>query len=416
MGACEFIEVSVGVGSRPVMKRWRAIAALVLLVFPLRSASACSCSNNTPIQASSDRYRDRAVFTAHIVQLMGRINNWDGKRFSGQALALVNKRYWGIPWYWPKVVVLDGGLLCNIVLEEGKDYLVAGWRVRYGVLDVSGCSRTQPVQRAAVDLRTLDGSHCAGPGGTIIGRVYNGQEKYRDIPVAPEVTLTFRDRDGHTYTARSDHDGIYELQHLAAGAYSLDSRMSGSQYFAGGFTVTDGVCGESDALIRHFDISGQLLPDLGYHASVRLQSFDSAGEWVHGELQSDGRFHFNNIPDGQYWLVVSSAVQGEGNDLFYPGTPDRNKATKIVVAGHQVVGPRELDFTPAQIPFCPHSGSARSPERSTEILLANSSCDVRQHRLRRALDPRCKVFSSLWFARSVVSDQALRRSERLPNC
>lgn len=87
---------------------------------------------------------------------------------------MVKQRYWGLPWYWPKIVVFDGGFFCDMVLEEGKDYLTAGRSGRYGVLDISGCSRTQTLESAQVDRRTLDGSHCAGPGGTIMGHVYSG--------------------------------------------------------------------------------------------------------------------------------------------------------------------------------------------------------------------------------------------------
>jgi hypothetical protein len=74
---------------------------------------------------------------------MGRVYNWDGKRLSSQVLAVVRDRYWGLPWYWPKVVILDGSYPCDIAMEEGQDYLVSGRRERYGVLGVAVCSRTQ---------------------------------------------------------------------------------------------------------------------------------------------------------------------------------------------------------------------------------------------------------------------------------
>src|SRR5215471_3891383 len=144
----------------------RIVLTASLFFFSTSLAFGCSCSNSTPIQHSFDRYRDRAVFTAHVVPLMGKVYNWDGRRRSSQVLAIVKERYWGLPWYWPKVVMLDGSYPCDIAMEEGQDYLVSGHRWRYGVLGVNGCSRTQPLEKAQVDLRTLDGSHCVGPGGT----------------------------------------------------------------------------------------------------------------------------------------------------------------------------------------------------------------------------------------------------------
>src|SRR5882724_6817148 len=139
-------------------------------------AFGCSCSNGNPIQKTGDRYGERAVFTARVIQLMGRTGTWNGTRQSQQALAVVHERYWGIPWYWPKVVVLDGGFFCNIALADGEEYLVSGRRVRYGVVDVSVCSRTQPLKTAQLDLRTIDGSHCAAPGGTLIGHLLESTE------------------------------------------------------------------------------------------------------------------------------------------------------------------------------------------------------------------------------------------------
>jgi len=332
------------------MTALRSLVAICCL-FSSPAVFACSCSNSTPIQRTSDHYADRAVFTAHVVQLMGRIYNWDGKRLSSQVLAVVKERYWGLPWYWPKIVILDGSYPCDIAMEEGQDYLVSGHRWRYGVLGVNGCSRTQPLSMAQVDLRTLDGSHCAGPGGTVMGRIHRGRDSYRVNPIAPDLEMTFRDQDGNIYTAQSDDDGIYEVQHLAAGIYTLDSRISERQYLAGGFTVLDKVCGEADALVREYEISGRLFPGLGYHASVKLQSVQSAEKWMPGDLRPDGRFYFNEVPDGEYFLVVSSVLQGAGNDLYYPGTSDRSQATRIRILNHAAVGAKEFDFKPERIPF-----------------------------------------------------------------
>jgi hypothetical protein len=292
------------------------------------------------------------VFTAHVVGLLGRIDNWGGKRQSGVVLAVVRQRYWGLPWYWPRVVVLDGGFFCNIVMEEGQDYLVSGRRERYGVLEVAGCSRTQLLKTAQIDLRTIDGTHCAAPGGTIIGRVYRGQDRFHQNPTAPGVSLTFRAQDGNTYSAQSDKDGIYELRHLAPGSYTLDSRLSEAQYISGGYiTVTDGVCLENSALIRGYDISGRLSPLLG--ATVKLVGAKSADAGLHADLEADGDFYFKNIPDGEYLLAVESGLQGWGHDFYYPGTFDRRQATHIKIANHRAQGSDEFDFKPELLPYVP---------------------------------------------------------------
>ncbi len=335
------------------MLRWRMSLVSLLLLTSFRVAFACSCSNSTPIQQSSARYKDRAVFTAHVVQLMGRVYTLHGKRQSGQVLAVVKDRYWGLPWYWPKVVVLDGGFFCNIVLEEGVDYLVSGRRDRYGVLDVSGCSRTQPLSAAQLDMRTLDGSHCASPGGTIIGDVNRGQDDFRVNPIAPDVSVTFQDQNGKSYSVRSDKDGIYELQHLPAGTYILDSYLDRSRSLwmrRGVITVADGVCGEASVLVKNYDISGRL--PLGLATAVVLYAADSDEYWGPVDFQADGRFYLRDIPDGEYLLAFEPSL-GQVNDFYYPGTFDKHKATRIKISNRTMAGASELDFKPDLLPFVP---------------------------------------------------------------
>jgi len=224
----------------------------VLCTFP---ALACSCANYTPIQASYEGYRERAIFTARVVQLLGPAYHWDGKRSSSMVLAIVHHRYWGLPWYWPAIVVLDGSYPCDIAMSAGEEYLVSGRRGRYGVLDVNSCSRTQPIADAQVDLRTLDGSRCASPGGTIVGRITQPIGNRRE-PVR-NATLTYRDSFGRAYVARGDQEGIYELRHLPAGTYKLDSQFSPGLYVVGGANVVPGMCRDSPVYVNNYHISLQ---------------------------------------------------------------------------------------------------------------------------------------------------------------
>jgi hypothetical protein len=242
----------------------KCLAVIFVFFFFAQSAFGCSCSNSTPIQSTSESYRERAVFTAHVVQLMGRIYTFDGKRMSSLVIAVVNERYWGLPWYWPRIVLLDGRYPCDIAMAAGEDYLVSGRRERYGVLYVASCSRTQPLETAQIDRRTLDGSHCAGPGGTLIGLVTKGRVAFSsaNLPIR-NATLTFDNQQCDLFTVQSDGNGIYELQHLAPGRYTLDSRYSQTQYAThGSADVSEGICREASVLLRDYDFSGRLVPGL----------------------------------------------------------------------------------------------------------------------------------------------------------
>jgi hypothetical protein len=334
----------------------------VLLSAGLSSAFGCSCSNSTPIQQTSERYGESAVFSAHVIQLVGRIYNFRSqpKRMSSLALAVVKDRYWGLPWYWPKIVLLDGSYPCDIAMAEGEDYLVSGTRARYGVLKVNGCSRTQPLKSAQIDLRTLDGSHCFGPGGTLIGRVFREKEPISD------VRLTFLGQDGTGYTARSDSNGIYELRHLPPGPYMLESGISGHQFastnwyphsFSHGVpTVAENTCGEQAVYLDDYDFSGRAPVGLGRVAAVKLISTGAKQDEIASDsIQPDGRFYFGNVPDGSYLLALSSWIAGGTDNFYYPGTFDRKKAKQIRIVNHALVGGETLEFNLKSFPLVPIS-------------------------------------------------------------
>lgn len=349
----------------------RGVVTLILIaVFSPSLASGCSCSNGTPIQRTSEEYKDRAVFKARVVQLMGRTHGWDGARYSGQALAVVQERYWGVPRYWPRVVILDGGFFCGMVMADGEEYLVSGRRTRYGVVDVSGCSRTQPLKTAQLDLRTLDGSHCAGPGGTILGYVRKGNDRLqKNVPAAGSL-VTLRDQDGKAYTAQSDRDGIYELQHLPAGTYRVESRVNGAQYASSSsIAVAEATCLETPILLRDYSFGGQLAPGLGRYVSLKLVRADGESHAVRSDsIEPDGKFYFRNVPDGEYLLTVTSWMQGVAGDLHFPGTYDRQRATRIRVNNHTLADVRRLDFSSDTLPLVPIPVALDPPNGSGRFL------------------------------------------------
>jgi len=274
---------------------------------------------------------------------------------SSLALALVKDRYWGLPWYWPQVVLLDGSDPCDIAMAAGEDYLVSGRRVRYGMLDVNSCSRTQPLSYAQIDLRTLDGSHCASPGGTLIGRVTEGGRWFLPSnPPVPNAPLTLRDQDGRDHTTMSDADGIYELQHLAPGDYTLDSHFSQTQYLSSQtLSAVEGTCLERHVLLRSYDFSGRTPPGLQGDISVRLLQTDGSPVTLSDSIETDGKFFFSNVPDGEYLLAAESGMLGANNNFYYPGTFDLKKAAHIKVVSHKPANISEFNFNLDAWPLVP---------------------------------------------------------------
>jgi hypothetical protein len=332
------------------IQRVAIVAFLFLFTSPF--ALCCSCSNNTPIQNTAERYRENAVFTAHVVELIGKTYDWDGKQLSERVLAVVKEQYWGLPWYWPKVVILDGSYPCDIAMALGEDYLVSGSRGRYGVLVVNGCSRTQPLKTAQLDLRTLDGSHCAAPGGTILGYVSKGDNEFTKNTLASNVSVRFRDQEGKLYTAQSDSNGIYELRHLPPGNYNVESLAGPDHYASGGAIVSEGLCLEASILFKPYSVRGRLLPE--FDADVLLEgTAASADQALRTRIEPDGRFYFTNVPDGEYLLSVKTSVQGQEKEMYYPGTFDRQKAQRLKFKNHMLADGATLDFDPKKLPIVP---------------------------------------------------------------
>jgi hypothetical protein len=269
------------------------IAAAALFPFVAAPhALSCSCSNNVPIQQGLERYRDRAVFKAHTYRWL-RTAEYDGQRISDKVLAVVQERYWGLPWYWPSIVIIETSSFCGGILFVDQDYFVSGWPIGYGRIEVNECSRTQRLNTVPVDLRTMDGSHCASPGGAILGHTYRQNENARASRV-PNVLLTLFDESGKKFTTQSDHDGVYELTHLPPGSYTVESLADKNKYASSyGVNVEQGVCIDMPVTLRDYSVRGRFLP--GLTVTVELIAIGSDSKPIRAQsIEPDGRFYFRD--------------------------------------------------------------------------------------------------------------------------
>lgn len=160
----------------------------------------------------------QAVFIARVLYA-GRTDRdfSSGHEWGHWALARVEHRYWGLPWWSSEVVFLANG-----GFEKGKAYFVDGDRsslVSYFVplVDIGTCTRSAPLERADIDLRILrDGPPKAGV--RIVGRVFR-QSSGRP-QVAPGVKVEITGPAGPLFV-NSDERGVYDALGLPPGHYSL---------------------------------------------------------------------------------------------------------------------------------------------------------------------------------------------------
>jgi hypothetical protein len=169
------------------------------------------CGEPRPFAAPKSA--EQAAFTARIVYVH------PVSSYGGWSIARVEQRYWGLPWWNHRFVVLP------YRFKPGDNYLVDGY-VRPSLLGHLinlmhvHCSRTAPVNDAQVDLRLLrDGPPKTGV--RIIGRVVQWRRGDNRLHIAPHVNVTIIGDRGATVTTMTDELGIYDATDLPPGHYEV---------------------------------------------------------------------------------------------------------------------------------------------------------------------------------------------------
>ncbi|MBZ5633813.1 MAG: carboxypeptidase-like regulatory domain-containing protein [Acidobacteriia bacterium] len=181
----------------------------------------------------------------------GKVGDW--------AIGFVQERFWGMP-HWTRLV-----LLTNFVYWEGETYFFDGRRVGGVVTQFLpiveggiGCSRTKPIQIASIDLRLL--RNPPAPGTSHVMGYVRGPEKFRsglERPIRPAFIANAQiEVTGPAYrkTVKTDSAGVYELDDLAPGEYTLQLSKAETQEV--------GVSGDGSPASIHIDSGGVVEMDL----------------------------------------------------------------------------------------------------------------------------------------------------------
>ena len=167
---------------------------------------------------SAPRFPDSVIFTARVA-LVGSRMLYDPEH-SDWCFARVERRYVGLPWWAPGLVVLRGYYFKK---GEKGEYFVDGRRSQgllthfLPVFQPYFCCHMQPFDRAVADLRVLDDG-ASKPGVRVIGRVY--WDSYANSAPARGVQVLITGPDG-TISTTTDQQGIYDRAGLPAGHYSV---------------------------------------------------------------------------------------------------------------------------------------------------------------------------------------------------
>jgi hypothetical protein len=251
------------------------------------------------------------------------------------AIGVIADRFWGMP-RWTRLV-----LLTNHIYWKGETYFVDGMR-SYGMLAsllpiVEGgihCSRTRPIQSAVADMRLLRNPPPAN-GTRVIGCVVAPRAFKSGMvrPVAPVFVAGARvNVTGKTFsrTVITDASGVYELDDLAPGEYTLDLPVPDTQ--AVGFFDQEGspahiVVQTGTPVERNFEVfwngrvEGRVVDRSGESAHTWVYLVPEDGSILPGNVRSlqmtasDGSYQFRKIPPGLYRVVVN--LSGPRRDWPY---------------------------------------------------------------------------------------------------
>jgi hypothetical protein len=191
------------------------VSAYVILT--LRSPAPLVDCGGEHAPFATQKSPGQAVFVAKI--LYGSFEWRPSEKHVPWSIGLVRRRYWGLPWWVPRLILLG-----HASLKQGEEYFIDGdrsfWRLSsfFPYVDFRCGNRTRLLNEAAVEMRLLkDGPPKSGV--RIIGRVKRrlGPGNWQAVS---GVSVQIVGPTG-AVTTTTDDQGIYDAVGLPPGHYSI---------------------------------------------------------------------------------------------------------------------------------------------------------------------------------------------------
>lgn len=222
----------------PKRKVLSVVFCLVLIVFvavgrELFTPEFFECHHEVQPFASQSS-ANQAVFIARVIATgtlwpITLVPSGEGNPSRYWGLAVVQKSYWGLPWWDRKIVLLTSFRGRSIRPEGGETYFVDGWRwtrplTRLLPIFEVQCTRTGPLRYADIDLRAMrDGA--PKNGVRILG--YTARRTSNSTwETVPGQMVGISGPSGET-PAISDEQGIYDVSGLPPGSYIVHGTNPG---------------------------------------------------------------------------------------------------------------------------------------------------------------------------------------------
>ncbi|HWT03626.1 MAG TPA: carboxypeptidase-like regulatory domain-containing protein [Pyrinomonadaceae bacterium] len=331
-------------------------------IFSARVACACSCGGY-PAVCGSFRAAD-AVFVGSVqrIELPKPQKDDEGREYvAGQvAYVQVEKVFKGTKQ--TQVIFRTEGSSCDAVYEEGERWLFyAYYDKKSGRWSTHACDRSTRIESAADDLLYLQ----ALPASAQKTRISGELKHYEDDPakgfslvkniIGAKVTIKGEQR---TYEVYTDKNGVYEVYGLPPGKYQVEpetppglrlrfpirfGEVAYTDKMSAKLVLRDKGCVAMDFLYSAdtsvsgtlFGADGRALPHVCLNLLPKGKPA-TRGNWKFDCTDERGRYNVDEIPPGEYLIVVNDENKISSNAPFpaayYPGVFEKEKATVITLA------------------------------------------------------------------------------------
>jgi hypothetical protein len=338
----------VEVVMRPA-SRW-TLALLALALSPFSSILGCDCGPPASARACEKISTAGVVFLGTVIAVELEQPNLPVR--SGLLYRFqVEAAYKGLPPDMAQIVVdPDNITSCGTKYKLGVRYLIFANKLegRDAVLS-NDCAGSREADQAAEDLLFLEAYRRNEAVSFVYGVVLQGPTSIErpprdeDAPI-PGARVVLRNST-QTLTQRTTQDGKFRFESLPPGTYELSADLA--PYMSSPLTLETivpsvGCVGRFPRLEARASISGVMKTEDGLPAPkmmVELLRRNRRGVWLKSdefrkETDSDGRFKFDDLPDGDYllgyeiWRDRPSPFLGH-QTRYFPGVRERASASVL---------------------------------------------------------------------------------------
>jgi hypothetical protein len=288
------------------------------------------------------------------------------------------------------VELFDDGMCNGPNLQAGRQYLMYTTGFPGGGIPSRGCTRSRPIEDADEDLAFLK-AYAAGEAtpqiyGTVLFQPDEPPDEPKD-PTASAAPTELKDvvvsvsGMGKELRATTSSTGAFLFSSLAPGEYAIRANLSGYlNWTPEDVQLEPGGCIQADMVMKvDRRVEGTVrdkegAPLVGAQVEMRPTN-DKLERWKYPILldmtDENGHYSIEGIPPGDYFLginITSTPTKEQPfASTYYPGTQDRQKATRISFFSGASV--QELDLqTPRRLRLVTirgrlHTADGKAPRR-----------------------------------------------------